>query len=263
MGTTRRSSALWGGLAAAVAVAWAFPTAARAANATVNVNDFSFNDSSSGTGQTTINVGDTVTWSWMQGQHSTSSGICTGGSGGGGGCYDNCSGGSCAPDGVWDSGVLSAGQSFSRTFDTAGTYHYYCSIHGSMMTGQVIVNIPVATTCTADSNTLCLNGGRFQVRAQWTDFQGHTGLGNVVPGVSSDSSGLFWFFNSNNWEMLVKTLNGCGVNAHYWVFGAATTNVQYTLTVTDTQSGQVKTYSNPLGTSSPAITDSGAFSTCP
>ena len=44
---------------------------------------------------------------------------------------------------------------------------------------------------------------------------------------------------------------------------AATTNVGYRLVVTDTESGQVRTYSNPLGVSSPAITDAGAFATCP
>jgi hypothetical protein len=122
---------------------------------------------------------------------------------------------------------------------------------------------PPPSGCTPDANTLCLNGARFEVRVQWTDFQGNTGAGNVVPGVSSPDSGLFWFFGPDNWEMLVKVLNGCDVNGNYWVFAAATTNVQYTLQVTDMQSGEVKTYTNPLGTSSPAITDAGAFASCP
>jgi plastocyanin len=34
--------------------------------------------------------------------------------------------------------VLKAGQSFSRTFATAGTYSYFCSIH-PRMTGKIIV----------------------------------------------------------------------------------------------------------------------------
>ncbi len=116
--------------------------------------------------------------------------------------------------------------------------------------------------CTPDANTLCLNNGRFEVVIQWTDFNGNTGFGNVVPYGSSDS-GLMWFFNPDNWEMLVKVLNGCGVNNHYWVFAALTTNVQYTLQVTDTATGNVVQYSNPLGNSSPAITDASAFATCP
>ncbi len=255
-----RGSLLAAAWAAIVACGLA-PAAAEAANATVNISDYHFVDAASGTSLTTINVGDTVTWDLTQGSHSTTSGTCTSG-GGGGGCNYGCSPGTCTPNGDWDSGVLSSG-SYSRTFTTAGTYHYFCSVHGTAMEGQVIVNAAVPTSCTPDANTLCLNGGRFMVQVQWTDFQGNTGAGNVVPGVSSDSSGLFWFFSPDNWEMLIKVLDGCGIDGHYWVFGAASTNVQYTIQVTDTQTGLVKTYSNPLGTQSPAITDTAAFASCP
>lgn len=117
--------------------------------------------------------------------------------------------------------------------------------------------------CVPDSQTLCLNNGRFEVVVQWTDFQGNTGFGNVVPGVASPDSGLMWFFGADNWEMLVKVLNGCPVNNHYWVFAALTTNVQYTIRVTDTLTGQFQTYFNPLGNPAPAITDAAAFATCP
>ena len=116
--------------------------------------------------------------------------------------------------------------------------------------------------CVASPTTMCLGGTRFKVEVEWTDFAGHTGTGKVVSGATSQS-GLFWFFDSANWEMVVKVLNGCGVNQHYWVFAAATTNVAYTLTVTDTQTGAVKTYRNPLGTSAAAITDTAAFPACP
>lgn len=122
---------------------------------------------------------------------------------------------------------------------------------------------PPGSGCTPDANTLCLNDGRFEVRAQWTDFQGNTGPGSVVPNVASPDSGLMWFFSPDNWEMLVKVLNGCAVNDHYWVLAALTTNVQYTIQVTDTQTGAVKTYTNPLGNPAPAITDAAAFASCP
>jgi len=39
--------------------------------------------------------------------------------------------------------------------------------------------------------------------------------------------------------------------------------VQFILTVTDTQTGKVKTYFNPQGVSADAVTDTGAFPTCP
>ena len=40
-------------------------------------------------------------------------------------------------------------------------------------------------------------------------------------------------------------LDGRAVNSHYWFFYGAMTDVAYTLTVTDTQTGAVKTYLGP------------------
>jgi hypothetical protein len=63
--------------------------------------------------------------------------------------------------------------------------------------------------------------------------------------------------------MLVKVLNACGLNQRYWVFYAATTNVEFTLTVTDTQTGKTKVYFNPINTPAPPVQDTSAFATCP
>ena len=62
-----------------------------------------------------VAVGDTVTWV-NEGayQHSSTSGEVG------------------APDGKWDSGLLSTGASFAHVFTVAGNYHYYCTLHGSM-----------------------------------------------------------------------------------------------------------------------------------
>ncbi len=111
------------------------------------------------------------------------------------------------------------------------------------------------------ANNLCINNDRFKVTVNWTDFQDNKG--NAVPSEINDNSGLFFFFSAANWELMIKVLDGCAANEHFWVFAAATTNVEYTLTVTDTQSNTVKEYSNPLGQVSPAITDTSAFATCP
>lgn len=82
-----------------------------------------FADSVSGTSTTTIHAGDTVQWIWVSGTHSTTSGTCAVG---------------CVANGLWDSGVLSGG-SFSHTFPTAGTFPYFCLVHGTMMQGSVVV----------------------------------------------------------------------------------------------------------------------------
>ena len=123
------------------------------------------------------------------------------------------------------------------------------------------------TSCAPAANRLCLNRSRFAVEVEWTDFAGTTGSGQAVP-VSSDDSGLFWFFGPDNWEMLVKVLDGCGINGHFWVFAAATTDVEVTLRVTDTEAAGTgntgtREYFNPLGTAAAAITDTEAFATCP
>ena len=116
--------------------------------------------------------------------------------------------------------------------------------------------------CVAGPNTLCLNNDRFRVEVEWLDFGGNTGPGTVAP-CGVDDSGIFYFFDPNNWEMLIKVLDGCAITNNYWVFFAATTDVGYTLTVTDTLSGLQKTYTNPLGSAAPAVTDTAAFASCP
>lgn len=118
-----------------------------------------------------------------------------------------------------------------------------------------------AVLCVPSATHLCLNRGRFRVEVAW-DANGTSGAGKVVPGAAADS-GLFWFFGPDNWELMVKVLDACSVNGHYWVFAAATTDVHYVLTVTDAATGTVARYENPAGRPAAATTDTSAFSTCP
>ena len=113
-----------------------------------------------------------------------------------------------------------------------------------------------------DTTTVYLGKGRFKAEVTWKDFDGNTGPGRAAP-PAADSSGLFHFFGQDNWELLVKVLDGCARNGHYWVYSAASTNVQYSLVVTDTKTGKTVRYDNPLGRRSPAVTDNKAFDTCP
>src|SRR5262249_38796821 len=45
----------------------------------------------------------------------------------------------------------------------------------------------------------------------------------------------------------VKVLDARALNDHFWVFYGALSNVEYTLTVTDTVTGIVRRYANPSG----------------
>lgn len=80
-----------------------------------------------------------------------------------------------------------------------------------------------------------------------------------VADAGTDDTGLFWFFDPDNWEVLIKVLDGCAQNGRVWVFGASTTDLGYRVVVTDTMTGEMKEYRNEPGSRAPAITDSAAF----
>jgi CSLREA domain-containing protein len=118
----------------------------------------------------------------------------------------------------------------------------------------------ITQACVAGGGTLCLNNGRFQVTAAWQTG----GTANPAQGVTlTGESGYFYFFDPGNVEVTVKVLNACTANNRFWVFAAGMTNVRVELTVTDTQTGAVKTYVNPQNRTFRTILDTGAFATCP
>jgi hypothetical protein len=110
--------------------------------------------------------------------------------------------------------------------------------------------------CSADARGLCLRDSRFRVSVSWIAPDGRRGSGQAVP-LTSDS-GYFWFFNAENVELVVKVLDGRSVNGHHWVFYGALSNVAYTVTVTDTETGIVRTYENPQGNLA-SFADTSAF----
>jgi len=120
----------------------------------------------------------------------------------------------------------------------------------------------VGELCVASATEHCFLGGRFRVGVTWRDFDGHQGVGRTEP-YPSDDSGLVWFFDPQNHELLLKMVDGCGYNGRYWVFAAATTNVEYDLVVTDTTNGATVTYHNPLGQPAATVTDIEALTGCP
>ncbi|HEX2253370.1 MAG TPA: hypothetical protein VHQ65_08890 [Thermoanaerobaculia bacterium] len=112
--------------------------------------------------------------------------------------------------------------------------------------------------CVAGSQTLCLGpGDRFRVTATWRTAQSTSGSGQVER-LTTDT-GYLWFFRETNIEVVVKALDGCGVNQHFWVFAAGLTNVGVTITVEDTVAGGTRVYENPLGRPFQPVQDTGAF----
>jgi plastocyanin len=95
--------------------------AVRAAEESVDISDFQFQP-----GTLAVQVGDTVTWTNSDSADHT----VTSQAG--------------APE-SFDSGTLGQGDTFSFTFDQAGTYPYVCSIHSSM-TAEIVVEEAAAAT---------------------------------------------------------------------------------------------------------------------
>ena len=115
-----------------------------------------------------------------------------------------------------------------------------------------------SSICATDATTLCLSGRRFAVRATWrVPATGKSGTGTAVS-LGSDT-GYFWFFDQANIELVVKVLDARTVNGHSWVFYGALSDVEYHITVTDTDTGITKTYDNPSGRLG-SVADTAAFS---
>ena len=114
--------------------------------------------------------------------------------------------------------------------------------------------------CTADATKLCLAGGRFEVSATFETAQGQSGAAQTAA-ITADT-GYLWFFDQDNVEVLIKVLDACVINQRFWVFAGGLTDVKVVLTVRDSVTGQVRTYTNPLGTAFQPIQDTGAFATC-
>jgi hypothetical protein len=101
------------------------------------------------------------------------------------------------------------------------------------------------TSCAPSPAALCLQGSRFQAEVTWTAPGFGSGKGQAVP--LTRDTGFFWFFSNSNVELVVKVLDGRAVNRHFWVFFSGLSDVQYTLTVTDLQTGAREVFTNPQG----------------
>lgn len=101
------------------------PVRARA-DQTVLVTDFSFTPR-----DLTIDVGETVTWQWVKGFHTTTNGIDE---------NDPNAGN------LWDALLFSGQKTAVYQFNEAGFFPYFCRFHTDLnMFGSVTVNPPMAT----------------------------------------------------------------------------------------------------------------------
>lgn len=117
------------------------------------------------------------------------------------------------------------------------------------------------TVCSPTSSRFCAQNSRFTVSI-WAKDQrtGMTDTGHVM--TSSGVYGMFAFpvlaGNTTDPQVFVKVLDGRPVNGKWWVFCSTLTDVEFKVTVTDTQTSQSRTYHKLPGTTTSTF-DTGAF----
>ena len=149
----------------------------------------------------TINLGDTVQWSWVSGTHSTTAA---------GGQLES-----------WDSGLHGTGFTFTHTFNNVGTFGYYCTLHGSggpcgngsgTMAGKIIVVLPGEIA--ARVTTVTREGD--DVRVSW--ITGGLCKTNALQRAIGDADGSF----TNDFVDIFTVAGTTGNTTNYLDVGAAT-----------------------------------------
>ena len=155
-----------------------------------------------------------------------------------------------APQGLVRIGEMKGDSAF--TFRLRETRADGTVVHSGMISGTTGMNGGPCRSTADDGDGalerfLCLRDGRFEVRVHWAspDGSGKYGSGIAVPVAISDESGLFWFFDSNNVELVVKVLDGRALNGSHWVFYGALSDVEYWVTVRDVVAEVKRTWYNP------------------
>jgi len=144
-----------------------------------------------------VKVGDTVTWI---NEDTTKHTVTSGKSSGRFGFVEGKLG---EPDGIFDSGLFDAGERWSYTFDEAGTFTYFCTIHpwmsGMVVVEQIIPDYPHD----ADGNKVT-----FPIMTLSSDKKYHLGLYWSPPVIRTGEQVIFTgdFFDSSgaNKQHLLK-----------------------------------------------------------
>jgi photosystem II stability/assembly factor-like uncharacterized protein len=148
----------------------------------------------------------------------------------------------------FDAGVSPDLWTHEIVLDPVNPFLLYAATHG----GGVLSRAELQP-----GSSLELNGGRFLVEMSWETLPGIFGRGHTR--ALTGDTGYAWFFQESNVEVLLKILDGCGINGHSWVFAAGLTNVRTDITVADTRTGEVEIYHNFRGQPFQPIQDTDAL----
>ena len=94
--------------------------------------------------------------------------------------------------------------------------------------------VPSDHGCVTSGPEACLSDWRFWVIPTYSTQSVSRAPAQALETYGlGDSASLFYFFGHDNPEMLVKVVNGCAINGHWWVFGSAATDLQYNISIFD------------------------------
>ncbi len=131
----------------------------------------------------------------------------------------------------------------------------------SVLVAMDSIEVRADGSCIRDATTLCLGNGRFRVTAEWALSNGASSAARAIE--ETEDTGLFWFFDEKNVELVVKVLDACSTEFEsHWVYAAGLTDVGVTLTVTDTLTDVTRVYENSAGHRFTTITDTDGFKSC-
>ena len=89
--------------------------------------------------------------------------------------------------------------------------------------------------CRLGPSNTCLHDWRFLVQAKAADRPDFAAPLEVLG--LGDAAALFYFYSADNPELLVKVLDACSYNGHWWVYGSAGTDQPYFIRIRDSAPG--------------------------
>ena len=102
------------------------------------------------------------------------------------------------------------------------------------------------SVCVEDATTMCLVGGRYQVRSHWQNQYAGGATATLSKAKLTDVTGAFWIANASTYEYLIR-FNTATDNGRIWIVIATFTDVEFWIDVTDTHTGQSNEYHSAIG----------------
>ena len=113
------------------------------------------------------------------------------------------------------------------------------------------------TDCVPGTAAVTLSGG-YEVRMCFETPSG-TRIDASNYHLEATASGLLYFFDRDNVEVLVKVLDGCAINGHRWVFVAPVTTLAFNLEIAEQATGRRFVHHNPKNLTAETRADTAAF----